>query len=136
MTRYLLDTNALADAIFRRRGVHVRAEEARLRGARIGTCSPVVAELLGGIEYSSTRDSNMVIANRRLASIRIWPFELENAREYARRYAILRKTGITVGHIDLMVAATARLLGNCTVVSTDSDLTRIQGLNVENWTTE
>jgi tRNA(fMet)-specific endonuclease VapC len=133
MTRYLLDTNALADAIFRRRGVHVKAEEARLRGAKLGSCFPAVAELLGGIENSSTRDSNLVIVNRLLSSFRLWPFELDQAREYARLYAVLRKAGITIGHIDLMIAATARILGKCTVISSDSDLKRVPGLSVENW---
>jgi tRNA(fMet)-specific endonuclease VapC len=34
--------------------------------------------------------------------------------------------------IDIMVAALARSLGNCTVVSDDSDLTAVPGLTVEN----
>lgn len=135
MIRYLLDTNALADAIFRRRGVHLKVEEARVRGARIGTCSPVVAELLGGIEYSSSRESNLVIVKRRLSTLRIWPFELDQAKEYALLYAALRKSGITIGHIDLMVAATALTVGNCTVISADSDLKKVPGLSVENWAT-
>jgi tRNA(fMet)-specific endonuclease VapC len=35
--------------------------------------------------------------------------------------------------IDLMIAAIALTLGNCTVVTTDSDLTAVPGLTVENW---
>ena len=37
--------------------------------------------------------------------------------------------------IDIQIAAIAITLGNCTVVSTDSDLTAIPGLTVENWAT-
>jgi tRNA(fMet)-specific endonuclease VapC len=35
--------------------------------------------------------------------------------------------------IDIQIAAIARCLGDCTVVSTDSDLSAVPGLTVENW---
>lgn len=35
--------------------------------------------------------------------------------------------------IDIMVAAVALSLGNTTVVTTDSDLSAVPGLPVENW---
>lgn len=35
--------------------------------------------------------------------------------------------------IDVMLAAIAFSLGNCTVVTTDSDLTAVPGLAVESW---
>jgi tRNA(fMet)-specific endonuclease VapC len=35
--------------------------------------------------------------------------------------------------IDIMVAAIALSLGNCTVVSNDTDLAAVPGLTVENW---
>jgi tRNA(fMet)-specific endonuclease VapC len=35
--------------------------------------------------------------------------------------------------IDIMAAAIARLLGDCTVVTVDSDLSAVPGLTVENW---
>ena len=45
---YLLDTNMMGHFIDHRRGVDVRVREARARGAVIGTCMPVVAELFFG----------------------------------------------------------------------------------------
>src|SRR4051794_28022551 len=41
MTCYLLDTNAMGDLMNRRYEVHVRAREARKRGADVGTCEPL-----------------------------------------------------------------------------------------------
>jgi hypothetical protein len=52
MNRYRLDANAMGDLMNRRHDVHVQAAEARKRGAVIGTCEPVVAELFAGIENS------------------------------------------------------------------------------------
>ncbi len=38
--------------------------------------------------------------------------------------------------IDVQIAAIALNLGNCTVVSADSDLAAVPGLTVENWANE
>ena len=35
--------------------------------------------------------------------------------------------------VDTMIAAIAMTLGNCTVVSSDSDLRAVPGLNLEDW---
>jgi hypothetical protein len=43
--RYLLDTGIVSDFINHRKGVDVKAREARPCGARLGTCMPVVGGL-------------------------------------------------------------------------------------------
>ncbi|MBC8114576.1 MAG: type II toxin-antitoxin system VapC family toxin [Candidatus Saccharimonas sp.] len=133
MTKYLLDTNAAADMICNRRHVDVRALMARQQGHVIGTATPVIAELLGGIDYSQSRERNLLRFNRKLSMFRLWPFTLEIAREYGKLYAELRRTGNPMQVIDMMVAATARTLSDCIVVTTDGDLLRVPNLRVENW---
>ena len=135
MSRYLLDTNAVADCVFRRRGVFDRVQTARLAGHRIGTGIPVLAEVFAGIEYSATRDANLVVVNRNVGLFRLWPFTPDAAREYGRLYATLRQRGRTIQTVDLMIAAIALTLGGCTVVTSDSDLSGIPRLKVENWAT-
>jgi tRNA(fMet)-specific endonuclease VapC len=122
MKRYLLDTGSAADCIFRRRGVDQRVKQARKEGGKIGIAIPVLAELLAGVEFSATRERNLEIVNRNLRLFRLWPFTVEAAREYARLYAGLRRSGINIQQVDMMVAAIARTLGDCTVVSADTDL--------------
>jgi tRNA(fMet)-specific endonuclease VapC len=131
--KYLLDTNSAADCIFRRRGVHERAKQARLAGGKIGVAIPVMAELLAGMEFSASREANLAIVNRNLSLFRLWPFDTQAAREYGRLYAELRRAGRPIQVVDMMIAAIARTLGNCTVVSTDTDLSAVAGLSVENW---
>lgn len=134
MSKYLLDSNAVADCIFQRRGVDLRAMQARRQGHVIGTTLPVIAEMLGGIEFSQTRERNLLILNRKHSLFRLWPFTLEVAREYGRLFAELRRNGRPMQVIDMMVAATARTLTDCIVVTTDSDLSAVPGLKVEDWT--
>ena len=133
MRRYLLDSNAAADCIFRRRGVHERVKQARAAGHQIGIGIPVLAELLGGIEYSHTRAANLDVVNRNVRLFRLWPFTVEAAREYGRLFAQLRRIGRPIQTMDMMIAAIALSLGNCTVVSTDTDMAAVPGLTVENW---
>jgi len=84
VSRYLLDTNAVGDYMFHRRGVFERTQTARRAGHKIGTVLPVLAELLAGIEYSATRDANLEIVNRNLKLFRQWPFTTAAARKYGR----------------------------------------------------
>jgi tRNA(fMet)-specific endonuclease VapC len=133
MKRYLLDTGIMSDFINYRRGVDIKVREARQRGARIGTCLPVVGELFFGIEASATRDANRPRLKRALSGIVCWPFDRPAAEAYGRLAAELKRLGRPMQQIDIQIAAIALSLGSCTVVSADSDLTAVPGLNVENW---
>ena len=66
---------------FQRRSVDQRAMQARFQGHVIGTALPDVAEILGGIEFSTTRDRNLLIFQRKLSIFRPWPLTLEMAEE-------------------------------------------------------
>jgi len=71
---------------------------------------------------------------RNLNKNRCWPFDRNAAEEYGRLAAELRRIGRPMQQIDIMIAAVAFSLGNCTVVSVGSDLAAVPGLRVENWT--
>lgn len=133
MRRYLLDSNALNLFIYRRRGVQERATAARKAGAVIGTAIPVVAELLGGTLFSASWEANLPIVQQKLSLLRLWPFDMAAAHTYARLYADLRRQGVRVQVIDLMVAAVAINLPDCAVVTSDNDFSRAPGLAAENW---
>lgn len=73
MRRFLLDSNAVNAFINHREPLYQRGREARLRGDRLGTCEPVIAELYYGLEFSSSRDVNIERLNRGLSQLRSWP---------------------------------------------------------------
>jgi tRNA(fMet)-specific endonuclease VapC len=133
MRRYLLDTNMAGDLIAKRGQAPERAREARRKGGRIGIGMPVLAELYYGVEFSASRDKNLQRLRRALSGLTIWPFDEKAAAEFGRLRAELRRRGRPMQVIDIMIAATALSLGNCTVVSADSDLVAVPGLTVENW---
>jgi len=133
MKRYMLDGNTINQLAMRNLKVLARVLAAKAAGHAIGTCLPLIAEYFGGVMASSSVKKNLPIARDTVDSLRRWPFEYEAAEEYARLYAELRRKGITIGAIDLQAAAVARTLGNCTVITCDSDFSFVPGLAVENW---
>ncbi|MGC4001622.1 MAG: type II toxin-antitoxin system VapC family toxin [Pirellulales bacterium] len=133
LKRYLLDSNAISDIVFRRHGVDDRALEHRRQGNHLGICVPVLGEFIGGLEYSASREKNLLLAKRGLDSFRIWPYDAAAAWKYGELYARLRRAGRTIQSVDLQIAAIALTLGNCTVVTTDSDFAAVQELPVVNW---
>jgi tRNA(fMet)-specific endonuclease VapC len=133
LRRFLLDTGIAGDFIDRRRGVFEQARHEIARGNPVGIGIPVLAELAFGVELSTSRDRNMQRLRTALHAWKVWPFDDNAAFEYARLAAELRRIGRPMQQIDIMIAAIARSLGNCTVVSSDSDLAAVPGLAVENW---
>lgn len=133
MRRYLLDTGIAGLYIARGHGVYDRAREEASRGNRVGICLPVLAELAYGVEWSATRDRNMHRLRDALAAWKLWPVTEEAAFEYGRLAAELRRIGRLIQQNDMMIAAITLSLGNCTVVSSDSDLAAVPGLTVDNW---
>ena len=133
MKKYLLDTNALGDLLNRRKGVDLRARAARDAGHKIGTCGPAVGEFYFGLELSASREENLRRARPFVKGLVYWPFTPDAAAEFGRLHAALRKAGRMMQIPDIQIAAIAFTLGNCTVVSSDSDLSAVPGLSVENW---
>jgi len=131
--KLLLDSGILSDFINRRRTVYDRVKEIASQRVRIGTCVPVVAEIAFGIEASVSHEKNMQRFLSALPSFTIWPFDQEAAFRYGILAAELRRTGRPMQVVDIMVGAIALNLGDCKVVTTDSDLLSIPGLTVEQW---
>ena len=136
MKRFLLDSNAVNEMMSKRDPFSRQLVEARHSGARIGTCEPVVAELLYGIEFSHSRDKNMIRLGRTLHLLYCWPLDRAASHAFGKIAAELRRIGRPMQTIDMMLAAIAMSLGDCTVVTCDSDLFAVPGLSVVNWQNE
>lgn len=133
MKRFLLDTGIAGDYINGRNQVRQRAKDEIARGSRVGICVPVLAELYYGAEWSRDPRRTMRLLLRALPTWRVWPLTNGAAAEYGRLRAELDRIGRPMQQIDVLIAAVAFALGNCTVVTSDSDLSAVPGLVVENW---
>ena len=131
--RDLLDTGIAQEFIGRNAKVVQRMDGARRAGNRIGICTPVLGELWSGVERKHLPRQESSSPASTLSRMVIWPYTNEAAEQFGRVFAELRRIGRPMQQIDIMVAAIAFALGNCTVVSKDTDLAAIPGLEVENW---
>ena len=133
MTRYVLDSGIAADFISRRGLAPARVRAARANGDNVGICTPILAELVGGVLHSHSPERNLAILRSRTAHLSLWVFDKAAAYEYGRIYAELRGLGRLMQVPDIQIAAIALSLGNAVVVSKDSDLRAVPGLAVEDW---
>ena len=133
MTRYLLDTGIASDLINRRGLVPDRVRAARLQGNRIGLGTPLLGELIAGVENSNDPPRHLATMWRNLAQLTLWTFDRDAAVQFGKLYVSLRRAGRIMQVPDLQTAPIAVSLGNCVVVSKDSDLRAVGGLKVEDW---
>jgi tRNA(fMet)-specific endonuclease VapC len=118
----------------RRKVVYDRARAESAKGNVIGVAFPVLAELYFGAENSKSRDRTIRLIQSASVTWRIWPISITTVRIYGQIAATLSKAGQLIQQFVMLIAATALDIGNCTVVSSDSDLLVVPNLTVENCT--
>lgn len=133
MSRFLLDTGPAQQFINNDVTMRNAVNERRQQGNTIGICIPVLGELWSGVEGSASRERNRQLLQHNLSRFVLWPYDKPAAEEFGRLFTTLKKMGRPMQQIDVQIAAIAMTLGNCTVVTTDSDLSAVPGLSVENW---
>jgi tRNA(fMet)-specific endonuclease VapC len=129
---YLIDTNHLGAATTTT-PVRRRLAELRRKGARIGTCVPVLCELEAGIHQVRNPARSRQQLDRLLHQILVWPIDRTTAHIYGELYTDLRRRGRVLSQVDMMLAALALQLG-LTLVTTDSDFAALPDLKREDWT--
>ncbi len=131
---YLLDTNAFSDLMAEDPKIHGHASSLG-PADRIGICPVVRGEVLYGIKRlpeGRRHDELQRKATRLFETVQCDPVPVAAADHYADLKVSRERAGLVLDENDLWIAATALAL-EATLVTRDSDLQRIRGLNVENW---
>lgn len=93
----------------------------------------MLGELWFGVDNSASRDRNIPILVAAVSDWTVWPYDTAAAREYGRIAAELKRIGRPMQQIDMMIAAIAKSLNSCIIVTADQDLFAVPGLTIENW---
>ena len=133
MKRWMLDSGIANDLMNKREPVESRVRAALARGDHVGIATPVLGELRAGIENCRNREGNLRLLVQCLTRLRLWSFDKSAAEEFGVLQAELRRLGRNMQQIDVQIAAIAFALGNCAVVTKDSDLSRVPNLEVVDW---
>jgi tRNA(fMet)-specific endonuclease VapC len=83
---------------------------------------------------TAKRKQNLAILESLALHLAVLDWPQDAAKHYAEIRADLKKRGAQLGAADLMIAAHARAMGAIIVTNNVSDLGRVKGLEVENWT--
>lgn len=130
-SRYLLDTNILADLI-KNPGGRVRQRIAEIGEANVCTSIIVACELRFGARKKNAPLLTMRI-ERLLQTIEVLPLDRDVDRAYAEVRATLETMGRPSGANDLLIAAHA-LNEDCVLVTNnESEFAHVPGLTIENW---
>lgn len=132
MSGFLLDSNHISAAERPISSVRERMGLEHRKGTRFGTITPVVCELMAGMQTVVKRHEFRRALKKLLSLLRLWPVDLDVAQHYGEVYQELRGRGRVLSPVDMMLAATARHL-KVVILTTDRDFEALPDLRTENW---
>lgn len=129
--RYMLDTNVVSGVV-RRPGSDLARRVAGLEAGSFAISVIVAAELRYGADRrGSARLTRQLDAV--LSAIDVLPLAEPADRHYGAIRSDLERTGRSIGHNDLLIAAHARALGATLVTNNVGEFRRVPDLAVEDW---
>jgi tRNA(fMet)-specific endonuclease VapC len=130
--KYLLDTNVCI-RIINRRSETARKKLLSVKAGDVVVCSIVRAELWYGSAKSQTPEATRRKQNLFLKPFRTLPFDDVAAASYATIRADLERQGTPIGALDMQIAAIAVANNMILVTNNTRELSRVQGLKLEDW---
>ena len=131
--KYLLDTN-ICIYFLNQKDQHLTDKLKRINPKDIAICSIVKAELIYGAIKSARTEENLAIVTDFAKDFASLPFDDIASQVYGRIRFDLERKGSIIGPNDLLIASIARANNLCLVTNNTSEFSRIDSLEIENWT--
>ena len=131
--KYMLDTNICIFLIKSKPdGLLLKLKSAIKEGVSISTIT--LAELEHGVALSAYPEKNADALTQFLSIIEILPFDAKAASQYGSIRADLQRKGALIGQLDMLIAAHAKAHGLIAVTNNVREFSRVDGLDIEDWT--
>jgi tRNA(fMet)-specific endonuclease VapC len=131
----MLDTD-ICSYIIRLRPLSVLEKFKQLNASDLCISVITYAELLYGVERSSSKKVNHEIVESFTSKLVILDWDSMAAKHYAILRASMELEGKNIGNMDLMIAAHALSIGATVVTNNLRHFKVVKGLKVENWVKE
>lgn len=128
----MLDTD-ICSYIIRERPLQVLEHFKQVEMEQLCISVVTYAELIYGVEHSSSKKVNRVVIDDFVQHLTIVPWDEEAAEHYGNIRAYLQAEGKIIGSMDMMIAAHARSRKMTLVTNNDKHFKRVPKLTVENW---
>lgn len=132
MKRYMLDTDT-SSYIIKNRPAQVAARFRTLKMEQLCISVITYAELLYGVERSSSERVNRAIVENFIAHLDVLDWDKDAADHYSRIRTILEQQGQPIGGMDMQIGAHARSQGMILVTNNTRHFERIPALTLETW---
>ncbi len=131
--KYMLDTNM---CIYAQKRIQTVLDNIKLNWQEgLAISSITLAELEYGVQKSVNREKNSMALIQFLSIVDILDFDSNAALEYGKICADLRRKGMTIGTMDMLIAAHAKAEGLIIVTNNVREFERVDGIKLENWYT-
>lgn len=132
MTDYLLDTNIASDVI-KGRPARVRDRLIALPVGAAAISSVTQGELMYGLAKRGNPQGLSALIHEFLIRVQVLPWTGDVANVYGSLRASCAERGVTLGALDMMIAAQA-VTSDCVLVTRDKTFGSVeQGLRLEDW---
>jgi len=132
MADYLIDTNHASGLMALQEPLTTRAQQARVRGDRLGLSITVLGELYYAVYASRRQELDLRYLRQMLDTLMLFPFDEPAAEEFGRIRAEQKAAGCPIPPLDAQIAAVARL-HDLVLLTADHHFQFVAGLSVENW---
>jgi tRNA(fMet)-specific endonuclease VapC len=129
--KYLLDTNICIYAQKRNAAILAHMKDAWQDGIAISAIT--LAELEYGVQHSAAPERNAIALAKFLSIVEILPFDSSAAIEYGDICSTLRRKGITIGTMDMLIAAHGRSEKLTVVTHNTREFELVKGLQLADW---
>jgi tRNA(fMet)-specific endonuclease VapC len=132
--KFMLDTN-MCIYIIKKKPTSVLEKFQSMHIGDVAISTITLAELQFGVYHSTQPDQNREALNSFIIPLEITPFDEAAAFCYGRIRAYLQARGITIGAMDMLIAAHAQSLSFTLVTNNAREFDRIPDLPLANWIT-
>jgi len=132
MIQYMLDTD-ICSYIIREKPIKVFERFETLEMDQLCISVITYAELIYGVEHSSSKKINRSIVNDFANHLTIIEWDTSAAEHYGKIRAFLQADGNLIGAMDMMIAAHAVSQKMTLVTNNEKHFKRVPKLNIENW---
>lgn len=132
MIQYMLDTD-ICSYIIREKPIKVFERFESLDMDQLCISVVTYAELIYGVEHSSSKKINRSIVDDFVNHLNIMEWDKSAAEHYGKIRAFLQANGDIIGAMDMMIAAHAVSQKMTLVTNNEKHFKKVPKLNVENW---
>ena len=130
MKKYLLDTNICIFSMRDKYSVNERLEN--ITPQQCYVTDVTVMELRFGAYKSEKKDENLSIVNDFISKVNVVPFA-DTIDAFCQEKLRLQSLGTPIEDYDLFIGCAAKVAGLTMVTDNVQHLSRIEGLEIENW---